>query len=676
MNGKIYKKLIVFLALVIFQGSIAHAQKMAIKLGDSNFRDFNYMMAIDYYEYAFKKDSTDAYVIRRLAESNNNIGETVKAENWLRILIRQEKATPDDLYMFAQILKNNGKYPEAEKVMRNYAELRPDDKRTLLEVSMLEYIRFLMRDSSKYVIMNVSTNTEGSDMGPAFYKDGLVFSSTSLDKLFAKRTYGWNDLPYLHMYIAQIASNGDLAFPTPFAPKLKTSLHDGPMCYDEKNNRIFYTVDNFSLWNSKKSRKGVINLKINFAKDGENGWEYDGSLKFNSSEYSVGHPSIDTTGNVLYFASDMPGGYGGSDIYSTTYSDGRWGAPVNLGPKVNSGDNEFFPFISNDGVLYFASNGHGGMGGLDIFFSVPENEVFNSIENMGYPVNSSRDDFALVLDKTCVKGYFTSNRLKGKGNDDIYSLKINRVPVILQGIVRDTTTLEALANAKILLIRNKTGDTISTSFSRANGAFEFELNKGQTYTVIAERESYSTDKKNIRTNGLHPSQEINIEMYLRQKQQQLIAQEDTAAYPEPLEIEEENGEPLEVFELEYINYDLDKWDIRKDAAEILDRLAGIMIEHPDMEIRLESHTDSRGSDEYNLILSKKRAKSAFDYLVDRGIDPSRMQYEGYGETRLLNKCANGVPCTEAEHAVNRRTIVKVVRKGQKSKRGQRGIFYF
>lgn len=675
---KTYKKGFVILAMILLLAATAHAQKMAIRLGDSNFRDFNFVVAIDYYEYAFERDSADSYVIRKLAEANNNIGKTTEVEKWLHILVRKGTAEAADLYQYAQALKSNGKYAEAEKVMHDYAELRPDDARILMEVSMLEYIQYLMRDSSKYVIRNVSTNTVGSDMGPSFYNDELVFSSTSLDNNGSKRTYGWNALPYLDMYSATISPNGDLSLPKPFAPKLKTNFHDGPMTYDKKNDRIFYTINNSAKGKSQKSKEGTLNLKINIAKNGENGWEYDGSFRFNSSEYSAGHPSIDTTGNVLYFASDMPGGYGGSDIYFSIYSESRWSTPFNLGPKVNSEANELFPFISNEGVLYFASNGQGGMGGLDIFFSVPENGVFNTIENMGYPINSPKDDFAMVLDSTGMKGYFTSNRTSGKGDDDIYSMKITRIPVIIRGVVRDRITEEPLGNTKISLINN-VGDTIYTSFSRLNGAFEFELNKGENYSVFAQRTLYSDDKKSVSTIGLRPNQEINIEMYLENLVPQEVIAEETPGsddYPEPLKMEEENGEPIQVLELEYINYDLDKWDIRKDAADIFDRLVAIMIEYPELEIRLESHTDSRGSDDYNLLLSKRRARSAFEYLVDRGIDPTRIQYEGYGETRLLNKCANEVECSEEEHEVNRRTIVKVVRKGIRSRRGQRGIFYF
>ncbi len=679
---KLYRFTLLTIFLIAGTSYSGHSQKMAVRLGDSNFRDYNYVLAIEYYEYAISHDSTNVHVIRRLAESNNNMGKTDQAEKWLRILVRRGLAESTDLYAFAQALKSNGKYDEAQKYMQEYADQRPDDGRIMMELSMLEYIQFLLRDSVKYSIRNVSTNTAGSDMGPAYYHDKLIFSSTSLGT-GSQRKYSWNQLPYLDLYEADIAANGDLQNPKPFAPKLKTNLHDGPLVYDEKHDRIFFTRNNSVKGKMQKSKEGVVNLKTFFAKNGPDGWESDGALRFNSEDYSVGHPAIDSTGNVLYFASDMPGGYGGSDIYFSVYKDGQWSTPFNLGPKVNTEGNELFPFISHDGVLYFASNGHGGMGGLDIFFSVPENGVFNTIENMGSPINSSKDDFALCLDKSGLQGYFTSNRNSGKGDDDIYYMKIARIPVIIRGTILDRLSEEPIENAIVALV-NSAGDTISSTLSRSNGAFEFEANKGENYVVAARKALHTRNEQAISTINVRPNQEIVKTIYLEdivQEEEPAIAEQPAAPaedqnYPEPLKIEEENGEQIQVLELEYINYDLDKWNIRADAAEIFDRLAGLMLEYPDLEIRLESHTDSRGGDDYNLLLSKRRARSAFEYLVSKGIEPTRIQYEGYGETRLLNKCANGVECTEAEHEVNRRTIVRVIRKGEFKRRGQRGIFYF
>lgn len=645
------------------------SQKLTTKLADKSFDEFAFVEAIGLYEYAYEKDTTDNYIVKRLADANRNIGNTEQVERWLKKLIDRKVSQPEDVFNYSQALKSNGKYLQAEQWLKEYSELRPEDGRVNLQVSLLEYIKFLMRDSTKYELLNTSINTVGSDMGPAFYKDRLVFSSTSIGSK-ASATYRWNELPYLKMYSAKIGTNGDLSGVESFAPKLKTSYHDGPVSIDQKRGIIYLTRNNYSKGKTGQSREGVVNLKIFVGKLEQGDWRLVGPFQFNSSEYSSGHPSIDMEGKVLYFASDMPGGYGKSDIYFSVFSNGQWSKPINLGPKINTEGNEFFPFISNDGVLYFASDGHGGLGGLDIFFSVPERGVFNSIENMGYSVNSPKDDFGLAIDSTGVKGYFTSNRPGGKGDDDLYFLKIKHIPVIIRGVIRDRDTKDILSDAKVSVV-NEAGNVVASSVTLVDGQFEFEVDKGQKYIVKVAREEYNDNEVAVGTASLRPNDEAYSEIFLEQK----IDETDNS--PAPKSMEEEDGEALQVIELEYINYELDKSDVRPDAAATLDKLIAILKEFPDLEIRIESHTDSRGSDEYNMLLSKKRAKAAFDYIVSKGIDPKRLLYHGYGETRLLNKCTNGVECTEEQHEVNRRSIVKVVRKGEyKEKRGQKSIFYF
>jgi outer membrane protein OmpA-like peptidoglycan-associated protein len=646
------------------------SQKLTTKLADKSFDEFAYVEAISLYEYAYGKDTTDNYVVKRLAESNRNLGNTEEVERWLKKLIDRKADTPEDIFNYSQALKSNGKYLQAEIWLKEYSELRPEDGRVNIQVSILEYIQFLMRDSANYEIRNVSLNTIGSDMGPAFYKDQLIFSSTSIG-IKSGTNYKWNELPFLDLYSAKISSDGDLTSPAPFAPKLKTAYHDGPVSFDARKDIIYFTRNNFVRGKTSKSREGVVNLKVFEGKLEDGDWKLTGSFRYNSDEYSVGHPSIDKNGTILYFASDMPGGYGKSDLYFSVFSNGIWSKPFNLGPKINTEGNEFFPFISGDGVIYFASDGHGGLGGLDIYFSVPERGVLNSIENMGDPVNSSKDDFGLALDSTGVKGYFASNRSGGKGNDDLYFLKIKRVPVIIRGTVKDRDTKDVLSDATVAVI-DENGKTIFTSTTRADGQFEFEVNKGQQYILNVNKEFYFENEKTVGTASLRPNDEVFAEVFLEQKV------EDAANNgPAPKGMEEEDGVALQVVELEYINYALDQSEIRPDAAAILDKLIAIMKEFPDLEIRVESHTDSRGSDDYNMLLSKKRAKAAFDYLVLKGIDPNRMIYHGYGETRLLNNCGNGVNCSEEQHEVNRRSIVKVVRKGEyQEKRGQKSIYYF
>jgi len=648
----------------------SYGQKLTTKLADKSFDEFAFIEAIGLYEYAYQRDTTDNYVVKRLADANRNIGNTEEVERWLKKLIDRKAAVPEDIFSYSQALKSNGKYLIAEQWLKEYSELRPEDGRVNIQVSLLEYIHFLMRDSLNYEILNTAINTPGSDMGPAFYKNNLIFSSTSINTK-AGPTYNWNELPYLDMYSAKIGPYGDLNSVQPFAAKLKTPYHDGPVSFNQKNNIIYFTRNSIVKGRTSKGRDGTVNLKIFEGKLVEGDWKMTGSFRFNSDEFSVGHPSIDKDGKILYFASDMPGGYGKSDIYFSVFSNGQWSKPFNLGPKINTEGNEFFPFMSYDGVLYFASNGHGGLGGLDLLFSVPEQGIFSSIENMGYPVNSSRDDFSLALDSTGMKGYFTSNRPRGKGDDDLHFLKIKYMPVVIRGVVKDRDTKDVLVTAKVLVI-NENGKIILSSVTGIDGQFEFEVNKGMQYVVKVTKDFYFENENIVATAALRPNDEVFSEIFLEQKLEEV----DNNS-PAPKSLEEEGGESLQVIELEYINYNLDKSEITPEAATTIDKLIALLKEFPDLEIRIESHTDSRGSDEYNMLLSKKRARAAFDYVVSKGIDPNRLLYQGYGETRLLNNCANGVNCTEEQHEVNRRSIVKVVRKGEyKEKRGQKSIFYF
>lgn len=668
--GRIIYILIAILVLSLMQPSELVAQKLTTKLADKSFDEFAFIEAIGLYEYAFKRDTTDNYVIKRLADANRNIGNTEEVEKWLKKLIDRKTEVPEDLFMYSQALKSNGKYLEAEQWLKEYSELRPEDGRVNIQVSLLEYIKFLRRDSANYEILNVAINTPGSEMGPAFYKDRLVFSSTSIGSKQGA-TYKWNELPYLNLFSSKISAYGDLQPATEFAPKLKTNYHDGPVSIDAQRDVIYFTRNNFVKGKTGTSREGVVNLKIFLGKLEDGDWKLTSSFRYNSDEFSVGHPSIDREGKILYFASDMKGGYGKSDLYFSVFANGVWSKPFNLGPKINTEGNEFFPFISNDGVLYFSSDGHGGLGALDVYFSVPELGVFNSIENMGYPINSPRDDFSMVLDSTGMKGYFTSNRPGGKGNDDIYFMKIKHVPVIIRGVVKDRNNDAILTDAKVTVI-DQNGNSIFSSITRFDGQFEFEVNKGLDYVINVTKEFYIENENIVSTSRLRPNDEVFTEIFLEHKIEEVI---DNS--PAPISMELEEGKDLQVIALEYLNYDLDKNDIRPDAALALDKLAALMKEFPDLEIRIESHTDSRGSDDYNMLLSKRRAKAAFDYLVSKGVDSNRMIYQGYGETRLLNNCGNGVDCADEQHEVNRRSIVKVVRKGAyKEKRDQKSIFYF
>lgn len=663
---------ILFVGICLLISFQVKAQKMTIKMADRYFKNFAYVDAVDLYKFATQKDPDNDYLVRQIAVCYKNLGKTELVEKWLGKLVNKDSVLAADIFNYSQALKSNGKYSEAQQWLDKYAEQRPDDKRISLEKSLLEYINFLHRDSARFKVEKSGINTGLSEFSPVFYKNSIVFSSNRTKKLLVRHKNVWDGKPFLDLFISEIKKNGKLASPKKFAENVKTKYHEGPVCFNKSGTSMFVTRNSIYKGKIRKSRSGVMNLKIYVAKQVEGEWEVEYGLPFNSNEYSVGHASVDKTGTVVYFTSDMPGGYGGSDIYCSIRANKKWSKPINLGPEVNTASNESFPFISSEGVLYFSSEGHGGMGGLDIFMAIPERGEFRHVENMGFPVNSSKDDFGISFTEDGLDAYFSSNR-KGKGLDDIYHLVIKQIPVMIKGVVKDGITSELIPDAMVTIF-DALGEPMDSIESSPEGLFEFEVEKGKSYKLKIVKKDYNRNERPISTKAVAPNSEIFTEVFIEQDFEMLA---EDLELSEPLKVIKEGIENLDVVMSENINYDTAKWDIRDDASEVLDRIAARMLEDSDLEIRLESHTDSRGSDDFNLFLSKNRAHSAFEYLVEKGIDPSRIRYRGYGETQLLNHCKNGIDCSDQEHAVNRRTIVQVVRRAKfKKKRKKNQVIYF
>lgn len=641
--------------LLTFCGTVSYGQKITTKLADKRFNEFAYIEAIRLYEYAWQKDTSDNYILKQLAEANYRIGNNHQVEKWLKKIIDRRQEEPEDIARYFQALKSNGKYESANYWLDKYNALTSKEKEKDSSDSFLNNIGLLMSDSLNYEVRNVSLNTVGSELGPVQYKNQLVFSSTSMDNK-SEIHYKWNELPFLDMYAAEIdPATGDLFKPLPFAPKLRTAYHDGPASFDQGNELIYFTRNNMVKRKTARSNQGEVNLKIFWGALSEGQWKLKGEFKYNNDEYSVGQPAITNDGTVLYFVSDRPGGYGKSDLYYSILSNKEWGAPVNLGPVINTSGNEFFPFVSKDGTLYFASDRLESLGGMDIYFSVPENGVFGDCQNMGYPVNTSSDDFALTLDSTGMKGYFCSNRPGGKGDDDIYFLKIKSDSIILKGIVKEKGSNDLIAGATVYLT-NMQNQILHKSITDVHGGFGFKISSKEKVLLNVSKESYLENSIQPTNVSQKKGELMNQEIFLEK-----VVEKQPDVPLSTITIEEGEG-PVQMIEFKHINYDLDQSFIRKDATAILDQLIIYLKESPDIKIKIESHTDARANDNYNLQLSKKRAMAAFDYIVSKGIDPNRISYFSFGETRLLNHCGNGVICDDKKHEENRRSIVKVFRK--------------
>lgn len=635
---------------IIFLTQITTKAQFVLKEADQQYELFNYNKAIDLYEQAYKKKPT-LHAAERLADAYRMQNGFVQAESWYAIAVKMPESKAENTLNYAKSLQQNSKYSEAKVQYLNYFE---KDKTTSSNfrnslLASCDSALLWMKDPKKIVINNENTlNSSRSDWGSFVYKDAIVFTSdrtTALadkldkrsflkfdgSKLPNKKVYGWTGNGYLKLYTKQENDSVQL-----FPIKTNTNYHVGSASFTADGNTMFFTLTRIP--ERIKDKTTTINVETFSSVKGADGkWSEPVSFKLNRvNEYSVGDPFISPDGNRLYFISNMPDGLGGNDIYYIDKTDnGEWGLAVNV-KELNTAGNERSPFLDQNGDFYFSSDSRIGMGGLDIYQYVKNSSGVNQIKNMGYPINSPQDDFAFNIDGRTGLAYLSSNRNGGLGSDDIYSLDRKTIIAFkLYGKVYDKKTNQPMANAIVTLTKFN-GSSLKVETDNT-GTFNFNLDKESDYNLNGEKTNYRSDVASISTKSLTTSNTINRDLYL------------------------EFVEIGKAIKLENIYYDFDKWNIRADAALELDKLVTIMKDNPTIWIELGSHTDSRGKDVYNQTLSQKRAESAVQYIISRGINKNRITAKGYGEAQLLNKCTNGVACKDEEHQLNRRTEFKIVR---------------
>jgi len=641
----------IVISALFFAGMPAQAQYV-LKEADAQYELFNYVKAIDLYEQAYQKKPT-LYTAERLGECYEKVQDYKQTESWYAIAVAMPDSKPENTLHYAKSLQNNSKYAEAKEQYQKYAEQNKAVTAKQKNVWMLscDSAMHWMKSPTATTISNQKTlNTAQSDWGVAKYNGGLVFASdrgnTSDEKQSGNRpflkfdgakvpdknVYGWTGNRYLRLYMQNEQADSISMFPL----DASTDYHIGPATFTSDGKEMYFTLTRIPKKPVYvKGKLATINLEIYSSKKQDDGkWSTPTAFKYNKvNEYSLGDPFISADGNNLYFASNMPGGMGGTDLYvSRKTSNGDWELPVNL-KELNTEGNERSPVLDGDN-FYFSSDGMVGMGGLDIYSAKMVNGKISELKNLGYPTNSPQDDFAYVK-TTATTGFFSSNRNDGLGDDDIYSFAEQILAFKLTGRVFDKKTNEPLENA-IVTLSKKNGQTLKVQTDK-DGAFKFNLDKASDYDLTGDKTNYRSDATTLTTNNLTASTTINKDLYL-----------------EKIKIDS-------AIRLENIYYDFDKANIRPDAAIELDKLVKIMTDNPTIWIELGSHTDSRGNDQYNQWLSQRRANSAVQYIIDRGISKNRITAKGYGESRLVNQCANGVKCSAAEHQLNRRTEFKIVK---------------
>jgi len=492
--------------------------------------------------------------------------------------------------------------------------------------------------AAQYKVKSLEANSDYGDFGTTFYgTDKIVFSSSRKVGLSSKKWDG-NDQPFLDLYIGDVESDGEITKVRPFSSTLNSKYHDAMVAFSPDLRYVYFTSNN-----SRQGRKGG-GIKIFRASVGSGGqWKDVMTLPFNSDKYDTGHPSVSKDGKRLYFVSDMPGGYGDKDIYVVSINNGHYGAPKNLGPTVNSKYKEYTPHVDQD-ILYFSSNRPGGIGGFDIYMTKLDESIEEPI-NLGKPMNSKGDDLSFVIDTDTQRGYFSSNRSGGKGDDDIYwfeEVTVNPIcDQVIKGVIVDKISGQPIPNAFATLY-DSSGEKLRRLETMRNGEFSFKVKCDQPYKVTGDKYGYFVAEESLVTSKENAFQN-NLTLSLDEK-----------------EFIDLDGR--QILNIRSIEFELNKSNILESSYDDLAKVVRLMNKFPEMIIRFGSHTDSRGGDGYNMWLSQKRASATVSYLISIGADPKRITGKGYGETRLVNNCSNGVKCTEVEHQQNRRTEFEVIKK--------------
>jgi outer membrane protein OmpA-like peptidoglycan-associated protein len=746
-------------------------------------------------------------ILFNLAYAYKEVGDFPKAENMYRQLIALGEPTGPYkvayLY-YAQVLGKDGQIQEAQAMFDRYQSVKSaEDTQPGMGIPVVE------KNNIIYRVETLGINTPNAEFSPAYFREGLVYvagkgssgTSTSTGKGYLNLYYVpfRTDLTATGVYDivdgvtpvdkfpasanltnvrvgrdsytrptandsrtigsftpfvfseglsleASVAAKSQRNSSREFSSEINSKYHEGPVTFSADGSTIIFTRNNFLEGRSGKSSDNINKLKLYTAQLQDGGWANVEELPFNSDEYSTGHPSLSRDGKVLYFASDRPGGQGGTDLYVVRWQNDRWSEPTNLGPRINTSANEMFPFADENGNLYFASDGYeNSLGGLDLYYANMNGRAVPRVFHLDAPLNSSADDFGIISDANRSTGYFSSNRLDG--NDDIFrftretslygcrnlSLRVfeegSDVPIsnatvsvkargegkdeqilftnsegvinicldgnndfvfelskdeyinstlgfstlslsddkptrlgmsmlklppapdsltltnnwendpnvaipTLRGTVTSEGTNKPIEGVKIIL-QNECDEKTRQTVTGPDGRYEFELAEGCAYTLVASKPSYGTNKNSI--TRIPP-----------------------ASTPKVVSANLKMLKAGDYLELDDINYDTGKWEVRKDAARELDKMVATMRKYPTMKIEIGSHTDSQGNAQFNQYLSERRARAALVYLTSKGIARNRMEAKGYGETQLLNKCKDGVLCTEKEHQQNRRTEFKVL----------------
>lgn len=627
------------------------AQERKVERADKKFDRLEYVNAIELYENVSRKGYHSSEMLQRLGDAYYFNGELPKASTWYTLLF--ESYTNDEIpteyyYRHAQALKSMEQYVQADAVLSTFHKRVEQDKRGVLFNQNTDYLAQIEANSGRYNMEATSVNSVNSDFGATVLDSTLVFASAKERRGVTKRVHLWTGEPFTRLYQAKINADGTLGKVKTFSKELNSKFNESTAVFSKDGKTVYFTRNNFI-----DGQKGVSDTQVSLLKiyravlqdDGK--WGEITDLNINGANFSTAHPALSPDGKWLYYASDRQGSIGQSDLYrSAILSTGALSNPENLGAKINTEGRESFAFISENNELYFSSDGRPGLGSLDIYVAkINDDGSFGEVQNLGAPANSERDDFAYSINSKTKLGYLSSNRDLGQGKDDIYSFLETRAldlrcKQLIKGTVYDANKSSEKLSEVQIEIYDEQHELLQKLTTNAQGQYTYASDKlgcGSRIYVKASKEGYLDVERHV--DLPNSSSEQQVDFSLNKKI-----------------VEVKKGDDLfKVLKLNPIYFDYDKSDIRPDAALELAKVAEVMQMYPNMVIDVRAHTDSRGRDAYNLSLSDRRAKSTVLWIIDQGIESTRISGKGYGETQLINRCSNGVKCSEEEHQENRRS---------------------
>lgn len=629
-------------AIAFFAFITLQAQESKLASADKKYEKYAFVDAIKTYERVAEKGYKSVDLFQKLGNAYYFNAELEKANKWYaELFAMNQPVEPEYYYRYSQTLKATGDYVKANQVLEQFNQKKAEDIRAKNYSENRNYLDVIKANSGRYNVETTTINSEYSDYGTSFYNQKLLFTSARDTGGFAKKRHTWTNQSFTKIYASEVMADGSLGKPEKFNTSINSKFNESTPVITKDGKTIYFTRNNYNDGKKGKNAEKVTLLKIyKGTLDGEK-WTNIKELPFTSNEYSVAHPALSPDEKTLYFSSDMPETLGGSDLFKVEINaDGSFGTPVNLGKGINTEGRETFPNVTDENELYFASDGQLGLGGLDVFVAkINTDGTFGEAKNVGSPVNGPKDDFAYIIDTKTRKGFFSSNRDSEKGYDDIYSFletKKMACEQLLAGTIIDKETGLPIANAKITL-SDASFNVVKVVTADQNGKYTFEVECGTTYYIKGEKTGYNTAEQKVvvpETSG-----ETTVVIELEKPVKQVTVGTDLA----------------KTFGIKIIYFDLDKSDIRQDAAIDLAKIVDVMKEYPTMKVDVRSHTDSRATKKYNEKLSDRRAKSTISWMIGDGIQKERLSGKGYGETQLVNKCADGVECSEEEHQLNRRS---------------------